>query len=75
MTDWLFSMPDVSTLKAFNRFVLAFWMSDQGPVDVRLPYLLCGRLGLIRRTRKCGSGCHKRTAVAYSTPTTTPVSH
>ncbi|KAI9632985.1 glycoside hydrolase superfamily [Dioszegia hungarica] len=30
---WLFSMPDVSTLKAFNRFVLAFWMSDQGPVD------------------------------------------
>lgn len=27
-------MPDVSTLKAFNRFILAFWMSDQGPVDV-----------------------------------------
>jgi hypothetical protein len=30
---WLHSMPDVSLLTEFNRFILAFWMSDRGAVD------------------------------------------
>ena len=27
-------MPSVNDLKEFNRFILAFWLSDLGPVDV-----------------------------------------
>ena len=30
---WLQSMPDVSLLVDFNRFILAFWMSERGAVD------------------------------------------
>lgn len=30
---WLHTMPDVSDLTDFNRFILAFWMSDRGAVD------------------------------------------
>lgn len=30
---WLHTMPDVSVLTEFNRFILAFWMSDRGAVD------------------------------------------
>lgn len=26
-------MPSVSDLRDFNRFILAFWMSNSGPVD------------------------------------------
>jgi hypothetical protein len=26
-------MPDVSLLAHFNRFILAFWMSERGAVD------------------------------------------
>jgi chitinase len=31
--DWLDSMPSVDSLAAYNRFILAFWMTNQGPVD------------------------------------------
>lgn len=30
---WLFTMPDVTLLTSYNRFILAFWMSDRGAVD------------------------------------------
>ena len=32
--EWLTSMPKAKDLGGFNRFVLAFWMSNAGPVDV-----------------------------------------
>ncbi|WVF68575.1 hypothetical protein IAT40_003344 [Kwoniella sp. CBS 6097] len=30
---WLYNMPSVSDLSSYNRFILAFWMSNQGAVD------------------------------------------
>nr|XP_019043356.1 hypothetical protein I302_07931 [Kwoniella bestiolae CBS 10118]OCF22286.1 hypothetical protein I302_07931 [Kwoniella bestiolae CBS 10118] len=30
---WLFEMPSVDVLSNFNRFILAFWMTDRGAVD------------------------------------------
>jgi hypothetical protein len=30
---WLHQMPDASDLTNFNRFILAFWMSERGAVD------------------------------------------
>lgn len=32
-SDWLFSMPSAKTIGSYNRFVLAFWMTNRGPVD------------------------------------------
>ena len=32
--EWLNSMPSVSDLGSYNRFILAFWMTNQGAVDV-----------------------------------------
>ncbi|ORX37948.1 glycoside hydrolase superfamily [Kockovaella imperatae] len=31
--DWLDQMPSASDIGNYNRFILAFWMSDQGAVD------------------------------------------
>ncbi|OCF46041.1 hypothetical protein I317_00129 [Kwoniella heveanensis CBS 569] len=31
--NWLYNMPSVSDLSSYNRFILAFWMSNQGAVD------------------------------------------
>ncbi|WVQ96121.1 hypothetical protein IAU59_003223 [Kwoniella sp. CBS 9459] len=31
--EWLYDMPSVSDLASYNRFILAFWMSNQGAVD------------------------------------------
>ncbi|WWD20162.1 hypothetical protein CI109_104638 [Kwoniella shandongensis] len=31
--EWLYEMPAVSDLTAYNRFILAFWMTDTGAVD------------------------------------------
>jgi hypothetical protein len=30
---WLHTMPEASQLTDFNRFILAFWMSERGAVD------------------------------------------
>ncbi len=32
--EWLNTMPSVSDLEGYNRFILAFWMSTSGAVDV-----------------------------------------
>ncbi|WVR08219.1 hypothetical protein IAU60_005266 [Kwoniella sp. DSM 27419] len=31
--NWLTEMPSVSDLSSYNRFILAFWMTNQGAVD------------------------------------------
>lgn len=31
--NWMDTMPDASLLSSYNRFILAFWMSDRGAVD------------------------------------------